>query len=82
MIKTRFTALALAAATALTPLAAQADRTLVRASEEALPALTFTSVEEDEALLADPELPYQEQLAIRLRLSLKRAAAAEGLLGE
>jgi hypothetical protein len=60
-------------------LAAQADRTLVRSNQEALPALSFSSEEEDEALLADPELPYQEQLAVRLRLGFKRAAKAEGL---
>ena len=43
-------------------------------------ALLWTSENEDEALLADPELPYQEQLAVRLRLGFKRAAKAEGLL--
>jgi hypothetical protein len=61
--------------------AAAADRVLVRSCSEKVPALAFTSAEEDEALLrSDPALPYQEQLAIKLRLSLKYAAKAEGLL--
>ena len=61
--------------------AAAADRALVRQYAEALPALGFTTPEEDEALLAaEPPPPYQEQLALRLRLSLKRAAAQEGLV--
>lgn len=61
--------------------AATADRGLVRQHQAALPALAFSTIEEDEALLASqPPLPYTEQLAVKLRLSLKRAAAAEGLL--
>lgn len=60
--------------------ASQADRLLVRASADAVPALAFSTEEEDEELLTDPELPYQEQLAVRLRLGFKRAAKAEGLL--
>lgn len=63
------------------PAAASADRNLVRQCPEALPALSVTTIAEDEALLAaEPPPPYREQLAIRLRLSLKRAAVAEGLL--
>ena len=57
-----------------------ADRSLVKNMQEALPALAFTSIEEDEALLKDGEMPYEEQLAVRLRLSLKKAASEEGLM--
>ena len=61
--------------------AAGADSALVRAHRDALPALSFSSVEEDEALLSStPAPPYKEQLALSLRLALKRAAAREGLL--
>ena len=46
-----------------------------------LSALSTTTEAEDEALLASqPSLSYVEQLPIRLRLSLKRAAKEEGLL--
>ena len=63
------------------PSATDADRALVAAFPEALPALAATTASDDEALLAaEPPPPYTEQLAIRLRLSLKRAAVAEGLL--
>ena len=47
-----------------------------------VPALGHSTVADDEALLAaTPPPPYQEQLALKLRLALKRAAAREGLLG-
>jgi len=63
------------------PRATEADRALVRMSADYLPALSHTTVEEDEALLAaSPPPPYQEALALRLRLALKRAAVQEGLL--
>jgi len=65
------------------PQAANADRALARAYPEALPALAFSTVEEDEALLAadgDDALSYPESLAVRLRLGLKKAAMAEKLL--
>ena len=58
--------------------AAAADQRLVAASPQMLPALERTSVAEDEALLAAAEpLPYNEQLAVRFRLALKRGAAKE-----
>ncbi len=61
--------------------AAAADRALVRAAPEMVPALSHSSREDDEALLAaSPPPPYQEQLALRMRIALKRAAAKEGLL--
>ena len=61
--------------------AATADRALVRARRDELGELWSTSEAEDEAALAaTPPPPYHHQLALRLRLSLKRAAAAEGLL--
>jgi len=61
--------------------AATADRALVRARRDELGELSSTSEAEDEAALAaTPPPPYHHQLALRLRLSLKRAAAAEGLL--
>ena len=61
--------------------AAVADRALVRSNVDHLSALGTTTEAEDAALLASqPPLSYVEQLPIRLRLSLKRAAREEGLL--
>ena len=62
-------------------LVAPAYRTLVRASHEALRLSPFPARRRTRRhALADPELPYQEQLAVRLRLGFTRAAEAEGLL--
>ena len=71
------------------PTAAAADADLVRqqaaaaggGGAAALDALRQTSLEEDEAALAaEPPPPYQQQLALRLRLGLKRAAERQNLL--
>jgi len=65
------------------PKADEADRLLVRAQPSMLPALQHTSLAEDEATLASVVAeggPYQEQLALGLRMALKRAAEKEGLL--
>ena len=59
--------------------AAAADAVVVSQAPNMIPALSHTTIEEDEALLA-AEPPYQEQLALKLRLSLKRAAVKAGLL--
>ena len=61
--------------------AADADAMLVSQSPQMVAALRHSTIEEDEALLnAEPRPPYQEQLALKLRLSLKRAAKRNGLL--
>ena len=65
--------------------AAAADRALVRQRRDFVPALRHTTIEADEELLAEllrDGAPYTETLALRLRLSLKRAAQQEGLLDE
>ena len=55
--------------------AAAADRRLVAAQPAMEAALARTSIAEDEALLAAEEPPpYHEQLALRFRIALKRAA--------
>jgi hypothetical protein len=59
--------------------AAAADAVVVSQAPKMIPALSHTTIEEDEALLA-ANPPYQEQLALKLRLSLKRAAVKAGLL--
>ena len=61
--------------------AASADRALVAAFPDDVAALGSISISDDEARLgAAPPPPYMEQLAIRMRLSLKRAAIAQRLL--
>ena len=63
------------------PTTATADRVLVRSMPEMVPALATSTDDDDEALLAaTPPPPYQQQLALRLRLALRKAAAREGLL--
>jgi len=65
------------------PGAAAADRALVRAHPEAVAALRATTVAEDRALLDSEDMrPYTEQLALRFRIAMKKAAVREGLLAE
>jgi len=67
------------------PKAEEADRALVRSQPAMLPALQHTTLAEDEATLQrllDDDAPYQEQLALNLRMALKRAAIKEALLEE
>ena len=54
---------------------AAADRAMVAAAPQMLPALHRSTLAEDEGLLKKGELPRQEELAVRFRLALKRAAA-------
>lgn len=61
--------------------AAAADSFLIRQHQASVSALRATTAEEDAALLAaKPPPPYREQLALKLRLALKRIAAKQGLL--
>ena len=67
----------------LDPRAEEADRILVRGQPAMVPALQHSTLAEDEAELAAlkaADAPYQEQLALGLRMALKRAALKEGLL--
>ena len=58
--------------------AAAADRRLVAAQPEStVAALEATSLQEDQALLAEAmDLPYQQKLALGFRISLKKARDA------
>lgn len=59
------------------PSVRSADAAMLRAHAEAIPALSFTTADEDAALLeATPPPSPHEQLALRFRLSLKRALEA------
>ena len=65
------------------PKAEEADRRLVRSEPQMVPALGHSTLAEDEASLAQlaaDKRPYKEQLAVGLRMALKRAALKEGLL--
>mmetsp|Transcript_29906 Transcript_29906/g.63019 ORF Transcript_29906/g.63019 Transcript_29906/m.63019 type:complete len:427 (-) Transcript_29906:295-1575(-) len=58
------------------PTAAAADERLVAMNPDAVPALQATSAEADKEMLSsEPTLPRNEQLALQLRLALKRAVA-------
>jgi len=65
------------------PKAETADRTLLRMQPTMVPALKHSTLAQDEAeldALKAADGPYQEQLALGLRMALKRAALKEGLL--
>ena len=68
------------------PGTAAADRQLVMAHADAIPALRATTAQDDAArLAADPPPPLKEELALRFRVALKRArdaCVATGLLEE
>ena len=58
------------------PAAADADRRLLAEHPDAVAELRRSSLDDDEALLRAGGLTYQQQLALRFRMALKRAAAA------
>ena len=64
------------------PAALGADRATVRQHAGAVEALKFSTIEDDQAELeaGGDGLPRNEQLALQLRVALKRAAQKEGLL--